>query len=207
MTILARYTPKNEKVEIQDVFECGGVKLVCIRALDGKPFIGGDKWPVATPYATVPASDLAPIEESAQPVNLLSLSLAAAKPAWYSGESVWLVGNGKNGKGAYLKNVGGWIMLFCLGPYSKGLPVFYFDPSANAWVESQQLRKNYQAWAAEVKQALEPKPAPCPVCHGRGKIFTVIGEGMGRNGKYNKWRFDPCPRCGRIEVEKAEATQ
>jgi hypothetical protein len=99
MTILARYTPKNVNVEIQDVFECGSVKLACVRSLDSKPFVGGDKWPVATPYAMVPMSDLANIVESAdgwpqpQPANLLSLALAAARPQWPNAELVWLVGN------------------------------------------------------------------------------------------------------------------
>ena len=111
MTILARFTPKNVVVEIQYVFESGGVKLACVRSLEGKPFVAGNKWPVATEYATVPATDLAIIGQSAggwpQPTNLLSLALAAARPKWHSGQSVWLVGGPR--KGAFLKNLDGFV--------------------------------------------------------------------------------------------------
>ena len=51
------------EVDVTDVFECGGVKLACVTAIDGKPFIGGDKWPIRTKYTVVRADELTPIEE------------------------------------------------------------------------------------------------------------------------------------------------
>jgi hypothetical protein len=143
-------------VEIQDVFDCCGIKLACIRALDGKPFVSGDKWPVATSYTTVPASDLSDIKESTdgrpQSANLLIMALAAARPQWPNSESVWLVGNPRNG--AYLKNVDGWVYLFVIG-VSNGLPIFYFDPALWKWKECRQVREDYLNWAAEAKHELE----------------------------------------------------
>jgi hypothetical protein len=159
MTIIAVFRPKNVSVEILDVFDGPqGIKLACVRALDGKPFVGGDKWPVATSFATVPTSDLTDVAESVErypkplPANLLSLALAAARLQWYSGESVWLVGGPH--KGAYLKNLSGWVYLFVIG-YSKGLPVFYFDPGEYRWKECRQVKQNYQDWSAEARRALE----------------------------------------------------
>jgi hypothetical protein len=91
--------------------------------------------------------------ENTQPVTLLTLALAAAKPQWYSGESVWLVGQGKTGK-AYLKNTGGWIHLYVIG-YDTPLPIFVLDPALNAWVETRQARAEYSSWAARAKQAIQ----------------------------------------------------
>jgi hypothetical protein len=148
----------NVQVEILDVFDSPEGKLAVVQAVSGKPFVGGDKWPVATPYATVPAADLVDVAELAagwpqpQPSNLLALALAAARPQWPNFESVWLVGGPS--KGAYLKNVGGWVYLFASG-YAKGLPVFYLDPAVGEWKESRRARKEYQAWAAEARQAID----------------------------------------------------
>jgi len=152
MSIVARYTPKNVSVEIQDVFDSPEGKLAAVRALDGKPFVGGDKWPVATCFATVRASDLAVVEEPAQPVSLLTLALAASRPQWPNAESLWLVGGPR--KGAYLVNVGGWVNLYVIG-FGKPLPMFVFDPGKGEWLEARQARKTYWAWATEAKQALE----------------------------------------------------
>lgn len=76
MTIIATFKPQNVKVEILDVFEAGGAKLASVKAIEGRPFVGGDKWPVFTPFATVKAAELGPVEEP-QPVDLLTLALAA----------------------------------------------------------------------------------------------------------------------------------
>lgn len=62
MTIIAQY--QNHVVEISDVYEVGGVMLASIKAIDGKPFVGGDRWPIRTEYATVSAADLTPAEPS-----------------------------------------------------------------------------------------------------------------------------------------------
>lgn len=57
MTILALI--KHEiPVSIEDVYEMGGVKLAVVKALDGQPFVGGDKWPIRGEYTTVKASEL-----------------------------------------------------------------------------------------------------------------------------------------------------
>lgn len=217
MTIIARYISKNVSVEILDVFDSPEGKLASVRALDGKPFVGGDKWRVATCFATVPAADLSPETQPEQPAkvgctakpeaNLLTLALAAARSQWPNSETVWLVGGPR--KGAYLVNVGGWVNLYVVG-FGKPLPIFCLDPAAGEWKESRQLRKNYPVWAAEAQQALEPWRRTCPVCRGKGKIFTMIGKGIGRNGQYKKWHIEKCPKCegaGRIEGEKAEETR
>lgn len=60
MSIIAVFPHKGASLEVEvlDVFESGGVNLAAVRALDGRPFIGGDKWPVRTEYATVEAGKL-----------------------------------------------------------------------------------------------------------------------------------------------------
>ena len=45
-------------VEVLDYFVSGGIRYASIEALEGKPFMGGDKWPVHTPWATVKVADL-----------------------------------------------------------------------------------------------------------------------------------------------------
>jgi len=50
---------KGNLVEIDNVFEMmDGTIMVTITALDGKPYVGGDKWPVQTNHTTVRATDL-----------------------------------------------------------------------------------------------------------------------------------------------------
>jgi hypothetical protein len=39
----------------------GGKELAAVRALAGKPFVGGDRWPVRTEYSTVEVNSLAPV--------------------------------------------------------------------------------------------------------------------------------------------------
>ena len=196
MTIVT-YSPLNVQVEILDEFDSREGKLVVVEALKGKPFVGGDKWAIPTCFATVKISDLAVSED--EPENLLSLALAAKRDQWPNAETVWLVGTPKAKKGAYLKNVGGWVYLYAVG-YGPGIPAYFLDPAQNAWVESRQLRKNYSSWAEKAKEALKPKPPACEVCHGRRRIFTKIGEAVGRQGKYNQYHCDPCPRCGQVEA-------
>lgn len=55
-------TRKGIEVEILDTYEIGGVPMVAVEALDGTPFRGGDKWPVWTSFATMPADELIPDE-------------------------------------------------------------------------------------------------------------------------------------------------
>ena len=49
---------KNERVKVNDRFEINGTPYVAIEAVKGKPFMGGDTYPVKTQFATVPESDL-----------------------------------------------------------------------------------------------------------------------------------------------------
>jgi len=49
---------QGHQVNVLDEFEMGGALLVAIEALEGKPFVGGDKWPVWTSFTTVRASEL-----------------------------------------------------------------------------------------------------------------------------------------------------
>lgn len=75
MSIIALYENRIP-VEVIDACECGGVKLACVQALEGKPFVGGDKWPVYTEFATVKAADLAGVmvTELARPQVLAILA-------------------------------------------------------------------------------------------------------------------------------------
>lgn len=76
--IIADYTPQSVTVKILDVYECGGMTWAVVQALAGKPFVGGDKWPVATEFATLPAVDLAPVAFS---VELPSLPVILTQEA------------------------------------------------------------------------------------------------------------------------------
>lgn len=53
-------------VEVIDYFVCGGVQLAVVEALEGKPFVGGDKWPIRTAHTTVKESELTITEEIPQ---------------------------------------------------------------------------------------------------------------------------------------------
>lgn len=61
MAIIALF--KNEKVEILDTFDLAEGKQAAFRALAGKPFVGGDKWPIFTEWATAPAGELANVHQ------------------------------------------------------------------------------------------------------------------------------------------------
>ena len=50
---------KEKPIEVLDVYEDGaGIKWAAIKALEGQPFVGGNKWPVRTPYTTAKVKDL-----------------------------------------------------------------------------------------------------------------------------------------------------
>lgn len=57
-SISVRQNDKQIAVEVLDYFVCGGVQLAAVEALEGKPFMGGNLWPVHTPFATVKVADL-----------------------------------------------------------------------------------------------------------------------------------------------------
>ena len=54
--IVASY--QGHTVEIESVYECGGVKLASVRAIAGEPFVAGLRWPVRSAYGIVPVSEL-----------------------------------------------------------------------------------------------------------------------------------------------------
>lgn len=45
-------------IKVTDVFISGGIKLAAVEAVEGKPFVGGDKWPVRTQWQTVKYDEL-----------------------------------------------------------------------------------------------------------------------------------------------------
>lgn len=151
MTILARF--QNQQVEVIDTFEAGGIELAAVKAITGKPFVGGDKWPVFTEWATVKTCELQALDPTPQPLtNLLTMALQyASKTQWAAGEDVWIWRN--NGKGgAFLKECNGWVNLFLTG-YKRPLPVFWLNPSSWKWEARRNVSTDYQAWAARAKVA------------------------------------------------------
>jgi len=79
MAILAHY--QTYTVEVLDVYQAGGVKLASVKALEGEPFTGGDKWPVPTKWATVKAADLAGVMVTNMPAAQVLAILAAYRKA------------------------------------------------------------------------------------------------------------------------------
>lgn len=49
---------EGHEVEVLDVYECGGIELATVEAIHGKPFVGGDKWAVWTPFKVVRVDEL-----------------------------------------------------------------------------------------------------------------------------------------------------
>lgn len=58
MNIIAYHPESNTGVEVLDTYTIDGVEMAAVRALHGKPFVGGDRWPVRTEYACLPVSEL-----------------------------------------------------------------------------------------------------------------------------------------------------
>jgi hypothetical protein len=54
--IVASY--QGHTVEVESVYECGGVKLASVRAIAGEPFVSGLKWPVRSAHGIVPVNEL-----------------------------------------------------------------------------------------------------------------------------------------------------
>jgi len=46
------------EVEILDTFEMGGVRLAAVKAVNTRPFVGGDRYPVWTQYTTIHLDDV-----------------------------------------------------------------------------------------------------------------------------------------------------
>ncbi len=155
-------TEEPVEVEVLDFYTCGGVELASVEAVFGKPFVGGDKWAVRTPFAIVKTSDLiitkddelqpAQPAEQPQPLNLLSLALAYAdKRQWYSGEVLYIWGDHKRG-GAYLKEEGGFVRL-SITHYPHSCLVYWLG--LDGWAVSESLDKSYQTWATRAAEVLK----------------------------------------------------
>lgn len=152
MAILARF--KDQQVEILDVYDYPEGKVASLRAVDGKPFIGGDKWPVRTEYTTAPIGELSNItSQDDKPHNptLLDQALSAARNHWPNGETVWVWHNGKSS--AFLKAYTGEVRLHVTG-YTPSLRVFILDPT-NGWHVARNVRADYQAWATKARKVVK----------------------------------------------------
>lgn len=145
-------TEEPVEVEVLDIYECGGVQLASVEALEGKPFVGGNKWAVQTPFTIVPTSDLIITEEPAQPaLNLLTLALAyESKRQWYSGEVLYVWGDRKRG-GAFLKEEDGFVRL-SITHYPHSCLVFWLG--LDGWAVSESVNKSYQTWATRAQESL-----------------------------------------------------
>lgn len=146
---------RGVKCQIEDMpYECGGVKQVSVKALEGKPFAGGDKWPVKTEYATARVDELRPVAP-AKGKTLLDLALEySTKQQWSSGEVVWLWGS--NQRGAFLKEGGGFVRL-CLVGMRGSADIFCLRhlPDGWRWVPVKDIREKYQAWRQKVQEAAQ----------------------------------------------------
>jgi hypothetical protein len=54
--VVANY--HGHTVEIESVYECGGVKLATVHAIAGEPFVAGLTYPVRSAYGVVRVSEL-----------------------------------------------------------------------------------------------------------------------------------------------------
>jgi hypothetical protein len=153
MTILAEL-PKNDntiKVEVLDAYEVNGVKFAAVKACEGQPFVGGDKWPIKTEFATVPASELVNPNGKKPKKNLLAMALEQARDQWFETQVVFLVGD-RFVKGAYLKASEGEVRLNLVG-YGPSLKVYWLDLGTGEWKVARNLEGKYQAWARKAQEA------------------------------------------------------
>lgn len=82
MASLLYFPPNGDEpfpVELDDVFEVGGQKLATVRAIHGKPFVGGHLWPVRTEFAKVPVSRLAVYNQAPALADLVRIPLELDK--------------------------------------------------------------------------------------------------------------------------------
>lgn len=150
MTILAQYASKT--VEVLDAWtDPAGVKQASVKALDGKPFVGGDKWPVRSEWGTVKAADLQDVHQDPQAApaapNLLAMALAAARQQWPSGETVWVYG-----RKAFLKEQQGFVELCIVGKQAS-CKIFWLNPDTWSWEPVHNLNTRYSQWVEKVRGA------------------------------------------------------
>jgi hypothetical protein len=152
MASIALY--KSNKVEITDVYESGGIQYASVKACEGEPFVGGNKWPVRTAYTIAQVDELEPVNDDqpqTQPNNLLALALQyAPKGQWYSGEIVYIFGNKKHG--AYLRECGGFVKLM-LTNYPPSCLIFWL--SFDGWQISGNVKESYNTWARKAAEVIK----------------------------------------------------
>jgi hypothetical protein len=145
---------KNIKVEVTDFWESGGIQYASIKACEGEPFIGGNKWPVYTAYAIAQVDELQPIAlepDQVQADNLLALALLySSKKQWYSGEVIRLWTNHTHF--AYLKEEDGFVNL-CISDYQPSCLIFWL--STEGWQISQRVNESYYKWARKAQEVIK----------------------------------------------------
>lgn len=152
MTILAHYKTEyfDEPVEVLDTWDTPKGKYASVKAITGKPFIGGDKWPVHTEYTTTPITNLLDIHQD-QPAastqkSLIDLALEQARAQWHNGQTVWIWKG--NHAGAYLKNLGGQVKL-CLTDRQPSCLIFIL--TMNGWEMNNKVQTDYRCWLEAVQ--------------------------------------------------------
>ena len=151
MAILASF--QNHEVELTDIYESGGITLASARATAGKPFVGGDRWPVYTEYTTVKVHELQNIRQAPENATLLSIALAfASKKQWANGEAVTLT-RSKDGKvQSFLKCGDGLVRLHIVG-YTPSLVMF--NLTEQGWRVVRNVETSYRIWANKAKASLK----------------------------------------------------
>ena len=152
MTSIAHY--KDEAVEILDRWTSGGQEFATVRAINGSPFVGGDKWPIRTPFANVKVEELEadPQADTEQRPNLLTMALRYQdRRQWYSGEAIHLMTDKQGRPLAWLKNLDGEVWLQ-VKTCRKSCLVYFLDPE-DGWQVNPYLTMDYKSWAAAATQA------------------------------------------------------
>ena len=162
MTILTELSQNGNtiKVEVLDAYEVNGVKFAAVKACEGQPFVGGDKWPVKTEFATVEASELVRVPGTPPngKRNLLEMAITQARDQWIECQTVWLWGGPK--KGAYLKAAEGEVRLNVIG-YRKSLLIFWLDLGTGEWRIARDLEagakpgSKYSEWARKAREVVK----------------------------------------------------
>jgi hypothetical protein len=152
MLSIARF--KTIRVEVQDQYECGGTLYATVKACEGEPFVGGNKWPVSTAYTIVQVDELEAIDiepDQIQPDSLLALALRySSKKQWYSGEVVRIWTD--HTRYAYLKEEGGFVKL-SISDYQPSCLIFWL--SIDGWQISEQVNESYSKWSRKAQEVIK----------------------------------------------------
>lgn len=82
MTTTTQLKFKSIPVEIQDVFECGGVKLAVVKSTNGMPFADGAKTTTKTAFKTVEFDEIEDCTCSPIDVMACPLCLKESEERW-----------------------------------------------------------------------------------------------------------------------------